>query len=336
MLLQENNVKLKDKPNNRLNNKSNDKLNNKQINKLNNKQNNTSNNKPLTAGQLRKKQEKQQRFVRAIIQLIFFISMPSAFVAGFSGVKYLFNQIGTGSVLEATSFVVTLIGLCGFTILFGRYFCGYVCAFGSLGDCIYWISGLVQTKVFQKKKQFSLPEGCFGILQKVKYMILALIVILCAFGVYGKFSGTSPWDVFSMITAGRFVFNGYIAGVILLLLIVAGMAAQERFFCQFLCPMGAVFALLPILPISILKRQKANCGKYCSVCQKKCPVHLGLEEDSLLSGECIRCGKCAQVCPRGNIHDLGEKLSGNELWLVAGKGILFFAMGVMLGLCRFF
>ena len=255
MLIQENNVKLKNEFNNQLHNKPSNRLNNKSDDKLNNKQVNKLNNKPLTAGQLRKKQEKQQRFVRAMIQLIFFISMPSAFVAGFSGVKYLFNQIGAGSVLEATSFVVTLIGLCGFTILFGRYFCGYVCAFGSLGDCIYWISGLVQTKVFKKKKQFSLPEGCFGILQKVKYIILALIVILCAFGVYGKFSGTSPWDVFSMITAGRFVFNGYTAGVILLLLIVAGMAAQERFFCQFLCPMGAVFAA----KTAVYVRKNARC-----------------------------------------------------------------------------
>lgn len=307
----------------------------------------------MTAGQLKKKKAKQQRFVRAVIQLIFFISMPSAFVAGFSGVKYIFNQIGTGSVLESNSFLLTLIGLCGFTILFGRFFCGYVCAFGSLGDFVYWISGLVQTKVLKRKKQYSLPDGtfsifqkvhpsgthewmCFALFQKVKYLILVLIVVLCALGVYGGLSGISPWDIFSQLTAGRLNINGYVVGLVLLILIVAGMAAQERFFCQFLCPMGAVFALLPVLPVSILKRDEPNCARGCSACQKKCPVHLRLEEDSIRSGECIRCGKCNGVCPRGNIHSFAGQLSGNELWLVAGKAVLFFAMGVMLGLCRFF
>ncbi len=291
--------------------------------------------RPLTAGQMKKKKAGQQRFVRAVIQLIFFISMPSAFVAGFSGVKYIFNQIGTGGVLEANSFLFTLIGLSVFTILFGRYFCGYVCAFGTLGDFVYWISGLVQTKVFKQKKQFSLPEACFSVLQKVKFLILVLIIIFCALGIYGRFSGTSPWEVFSMLTAGRLSLNGHTVGAVIFLLILVGMAAQERFFCQFLCPMGAVFALLPVLPVSNLKRDEGGCRKGCSLCQKKCPVYLRLEEDSLHSGECIRCGKCSATCPGENIHCLTGNFTGNELWLVIGQGVLFFIMGAGLGLCRF-
>ena len=42
----------------------------------------------------RKKQKQVHRYVRAIIQLIFFLLVPSAFTAAFSGVKYLFTQIG--------------------------------------------------------------------------------------------------------------------------------------------------------------------------------------------------------------------------------------------------
>lgn len=289
----------------------------------------------------KKAQAVRQRQLRAVIQLIFFIVMPSAFVAGFSGVKYIFTQIGTGSVLERNSFLLVLIGLAVFTILFGRYFCGYVCAFGTLGDFVYRVSGFIQEKLFQnrKRKQFSLavllPESCFLALQKVKYVILLLIVILCTLGIYGKMAGTSPWDVFSMVTAGRFNLKGYAAGVVILLLIVTGMALQERFFCQFLCPMGAVFALLPILPAAVLKRREENCRKGCSLCRKKCPVQLKLEADSLLSGECIRCGRCAAACPGENIHSFAGRLTGSEVWLVIMKAVLFFFMGTALGLCRF-
>ena len=48
--------------------------------------------------------------------------MPGAFVAGFSGVKQLFLRIGAGQVLQLDSFALSLIGLCGFTILFCRFF----------------------------------------------------------------------------------------------------------------------------------------------------------------------------------------------------------------------
>ena len=78
----------------------------------------------------------------------------------------------------------------------------------------------------------------------MKYLLLILIAVLCALGVYGKLTGTSPWDVFSRLTALKLPAAGYGAGIALFVLILIGMAAQPRFFCQFLCPMGAAGAAL--------------------------------------------------------------------------------------------
>ena len=75
-------------------------------------------------------------WVRAVIQLLYFLFIPSAYTAAFNGVKYIFTQMGAKSHLELTSFVVTLIALCLFTVVFGRFFCGFACAFGSLGDAV--------------------------------------------------------------------------------------------------------------------------------------------------------------------------------------------------------
>ena len=88
----------------------------------------------------------------------------------------------------------------------------------------------------------------------VKYGILLLIALCCFAGVYQKARGTSPWDVFSMLHAGNFRLSSYIPGIVLLVLILVGMFFEERFFCHFLCPMGAVFSLLPILPFFTLHR----------------------------------------------------------------------------------
>ena len=42
----------------------------------------------------------------------------------------------------------------------------------------------------------ALSEKLVHRLQKVKYIVLALILLSCITGVYGKLTGTSPWDVF--------------------------------------------------------------------------------------------------------------------------------------------
>ena len=139
-------------------------------------------------------------------------------------------------------------------------------------------------------------------MQKIKYVILAAILLACATGTYGKFQGTSPWDVFSMLRAGRLPGASYKVGVLLLVLIMIGMCTQERFFCQFFCPMGAVFAILPIVPGALLKRDRENCPQKCGACKKRCPAHLDIDGDTSRSGECICCHACQAICPKQNIH----------------------------------
>ena len=148
-------------------------------------------------------------------------------------------------------------------------------------------------------------------------------------------TGASPWEVFSRLTALHLPPEGFGVGIGLLVLILLGMAVQPRFFCQFLCPMGAVFALLPVLPFARLHRQSDGCIPGCNACKQQCPVCLKLEESSLRSGECIACEACVGTCPKQNIHRWDLALCKHPWLPVLGKALLFFLLGCWLGFCRF-
>ena len=249
-----------------------------------------------------KKRQRKVRLIRAAIQLIFFIAAPSLFSTAFAGVKSIFLAIGNHQSVTWNSFLDVTAVLLLVTILFGRHFCGYACAFGSFGDVMYEGFAWIWTKCFHKKKKPALSEKMVHRLQKLKYIVLTLILLSCLTGVYGKLTGTSPWDVFSMLTARRLPNSTYLVGIILLLLIMVGMCTQERFFCQFLCPTGAVFAMMPILPTALFHRNREKCPAKCGLCKKRCPAHLEIDGDTSLSGECICCHACEVTCPRKNIQ----------------------------------
>ncbi len=271
-----------------------------------------------------------RRRLRAAIQVIFFLMAPSVYTAAFSGIKEIATAIGAGDPLALSSFVTTLLVVCVYTILFGRFFCGYACAFGGLGDAVYALSQLIQRTI--KHKLPEIPANIVHMLQKIKYVILLVIIALCVAGVYAQLSGWSPWDVFSMLTALRGVGAGYALGVVLLVLIVIGMAVKERFFCQFLCPMGAVFALLPV--IGRFTRNRETCLRGCSACSRVCPVQAETDPDNVHMGECISCGKCSDICPKRNISYAGRVADGNATIPVIVKAVLLFAVFAVLGLTR--
>ena len=288
--------------------------------------------KPLTLAQKRKKTLRRRSCLRAGLQILFFLLTPSLFTGAFSGVKYIFTQIGLSQPLEPVSFVKTLIALCLLTMVFGRFFCGYVCTFGALGDGVQFVSKKIQKKL--KKKLPVLPAAAKKWLSKLRFVILTAIVILCTMGLYGSLGGYSPWDVFSMATSLKFRLSGYAVGCVLLALILLGMAREPRFFCRFLCPMGAVFRLLPIFPWAILRRDRSQCGKSCSACTKNCPVEVSLG-DGGNAADCIRCEQCRGICPRGNIST-GKKWMDKHVEVVSiVKAVIYLTAAAALGCMRF-
>ena len=279
-----------------------------------------------------KERKKIHTWLRALIQLLYFIFIPSVYTAAFAGVKYIFTQIGAGEKVAMTSFVTVLLVICLYTMVFGRFFCGLACAFGTFGDALHTL--YIKSCKKLKKKPITMKAAVVKKLQVVKYFVLAIIAVTCFTGVYSKAKGFSPWDVFSMLHARNFKLGGYTLGVVLLVLIVICLCFQERFFCRVLCPMGAVFSVLPVLPFSTLRRDRSECIKGCRACTMKCPSDIELAPDTApeLSGDCFQCQKCIDTCPKGNIHTGIRALKGNEIWYTVLRAVILLVLFKVVGL----
>ena len=281
---------------------------------------------------MNKKYFTPKKILRAAIQLVFFLFLPSAFTTAFSGIKSVLTQIGAGNPIAWSSFLTVLLALCAYTIVFGRFFCGYACAFGTLGDAVHSLYLFLCKKC--KKKPLLLKKSWKKPLSYVKYAVLLAVVLLCFLGVYGDLTGWSPWDVFSMLRSGNFKVGAYWLGCILLVLILVGMVFCERFFCRFLCPMGAVFSLLPILPFFSVRRKREKCAKGCTACEKVCPSDLSLPEDGSwnVSGDCFQCQKCLEICPKKNAKSSIRNFRGNEIWFTLLRAVVLAAVLILAGI----
>ena len=83
--------------------------------------------------------------------------------------------------------------------------------------------------------------------------------------------------------------------VALLIAILALSIVVFRPFCRFLCPLGAIYALMNRISMLGLKYDADKCV-HCGACEQQCGVGLDPVKDQN-NPECVRCGACVRACP---------------------------------------
>ena len=260
---------------------------------------------------------------RAAVQLVAFILVPGLFISVFSALgaiwksilssTFRFDEQAANILLLAVVFIVTAV--------WGRFFCGFICSFGALQDLL-WLGGrnLPFRPVFSQKVD--------RVLKYLKYAVLLFIVIgVWTFGITG-YTVWSPWTIFGMYASpwkgvpSQAMFLS--VGGLLLLLTIIGSLLIERFFCKYLCPLGALFTLASHFRVFKLKRDSASCSGSCRVCSRKCSMSIPLYQyDKVRSGECIDCMKCTTACARGNINAEPVAAVSGTLAAAAIAGVSF-------------
>lgn len=249
-----------------------------------------------------KKKQKinKNQIIRRLIQIAAFLLMPGLFISTFSAIKDIYTALigGTFAFSTLSYQILLLFAIIPVTVLMGRFFCGYICSFGAMGDLLWYLSQKIH------KKKFSVSQRTDQRLKKLKYLVLGFIVILIwTFGIVSFRSTANPWNIFGMFASiGGWPSASYLftIGAALLLLFMIGSLFIERFFCRYLCPLGAVFSLLSLARVFRIKKPRGNCGA-CTLCTKKCSMGIPLNKtDQVNSGECINCFQCITACPRQN------------------------------------
>lgn len=264
---------------------------------------------------------KKSQILRHFIQLTMFCALPGLYVMTFNEIKTFYQMIikANFNFLQILPSLTEFIAITLLTVLMGRWFCGWVCAFGAYNDLIYFIS----KQIFKVK--FEVDEKVDSILKYAKYIVLLFIIIVSwTFG-SDALKGASPWDVFGQITSIPSIVSDLLIGLILLVLITIGAAFIERFFCRYLCPLGAVFSIISRFGVAKINKPKAECGK-CSSCTMNCSMGINLYKvNDAKGGECISCLNCTEICFKKNakLKVMGQDLNPN----LAGAATIALMLG---------
>lgn len=191
-----------------------------------------------------------------------------------------------------------------FGLLLGRLICGFLCPFGLIQELLYKI----RTPKLRKNR-FT------RVLSYFKYVLLAIVIAIpiiyagipsfckyvCPAGTFGGaislLSNPNNTDFFGML---GYLFTWKFC---VLVVVVVASVFIYRFFCRFICPLGAIYSLFCRISMLGVKLDKDKCID-CGLCIQGCKMDIKRVGDH----ECIQCGECIAVCPVQAISWKGSKI----------------------------
>ncbi|NRR34035.1 4Fe-4S binding protein [Oxalobacteraceae bacterium] len=200
-----------------------------------------------------------------------------ALMAGRSLAFLLFDPV------SALLWVFVLVSL----LLWGRgTFCGWLCPFGALQELVGKAARLLRVP------QWRLGRIADARLKWLKYVLLAVIVISALWpgSVTDLLLELEPFKTAITLNFVRsWPFVAYAAGLLL------ASAFVYKFYCRYLCPLGALLALMGKLRMLNWIPRRAECGTPCQTCRHRCDYQAIKPGGEIVYAECFQCMDCVVI-----------------------------------------
>jgi ferredoxin len=257
----------------------------------------------------------------------------------------LATVLATGTLYAALTWGLVAIAL---TLFLGRFFCGFACPLGTINQATGWVArrrlnlaGRVEANRHRRP-------------QNLKYYFLAFLLALAWMGsVQTGIIDPLPLlhrsvnlALFPLADNGlgvlsdepRFYASTWLIGVVFLAIVGLNLVLP-RFFCRFVCPLGALFGLLSRFSPWRIGKITGKCGE-CRICEEYCEGACR-PSGKFIAGECVMCMNCLDRCPAGRITFAGKPSVAGEAglpnlsrrgFIVAGSGLLLASLWEVGGL----
>jgi NosR/NirI family nitrous oxide reductase transcriptional regulator len=163
------------------------------------------------------------------------------------------------------------------TILWGRLYCGRICAFGAMTQLL--------DKIVPARLRYEVPRRIDQRANYIKYGILgATVLYFILTKDISIYRYVEPFWMFSLQAS-----TGMWIGLAVLLIATVFV---RNLYCRFLCPVGAFLGLLSNLTVFRIKRW-SECNT-CKICEKTCEWG-AIRGPKIVASECVRCDDCERL-----------------------------------------
>ncbi|MCW9012362.1 MAG: 4Fe-4S binding protein [Gammaproteobacteria bacterium] len=197
------------------------------------------------------------------------------------------GQIASGLSVYWPFFLTALIPII-FTIIFGRFFCGWICP----ATFLYELNTILSLWL----QRLGIKSGKRRFDRRFKYLVLAVGIAISAFSGSVLISMIYPPAIIGREIYFAAALGGFGAGLVFFVLtLLFDLLVSRRGFCRYVCPGGALYALLGRFRLFRIKRIIENCND-CAKCNAVCEFGLDPLRDNF-GQECNNCTACIAICP---------------------------------------
>ncbi|WP_413283489.1 4Fe-4S binding protein [Vibrio sp. MA40-2] len=223
-------------------------------------------------------------------------------------------------------FTVLLSGL-----LCKRAFCGWICPLGHAGSYLY------QFRLRFVQAKYLPPNWLDWPLRMLKYLLLLGLLYIIVLALPSRalphyLSGY--YQQIADLKMAMFFVTPSVIEAMLIGLVIALVFWQDRAFCRYLCPYGAMLGLLGFFSPFKVKRDTTHClinskGIECDKCTRACPARISVHTlQTVRTDECQACMRCVNACPQKKALGI-KSVTGHTL---SSTGVLIILLLLMFGI----